>query len=189
MVPVLVTWREETTAKPCTHTVLHDLLLGGQKPHSYKPQTPQPMSRCLPPGMSSIRIIQNLSLPCRHPPQLFSARDTKTTPAERGTASSGRVICTPGQLAFAFFATPVTAPGLPDLPPSSPAHSTGPGIAPHASAELVLPALQTPEHPSWDLGNKVCHSSWRFSLLKRRLGGGSLRPLSKQNSFSLSDIS
>lgn len=83
MVPVLVTWREETTAKPCTHTVLHDLLLGGQKPHSYKPQTPQPMSRCLPPGMSSIRIIQNLSLPCRHPPS-SSRPETPKPPLQSG---------------------------------------------------------------------------------------------------------
>lgn len=41
-----------------------------------------------------------------------------------------------------------------------------------------LSALTSPVHPSWHLINKVCHGHWRFSLLKRRLGEGSL-PLSE----------
>lgn len=39
---------------------------------------------------------------------------------------------------------------------------------------MQLPALTTPGHPFWHLINKVCHGHWRFSLLKGRLGEGSL---------------
>ena len=149
------------------------------------------------PGAGSVRISQNLLLPSTHPSALLGWRQRcQDQPCKPGQHQLGRGDAHTPAAHFCYRASREAWPprvklsGWPSQGPRQGCQAAHP--APHRTALVLalllalvqswcfqLPALQTPGHVSWDLINKVCHSYWRFSLLKWRLGEGSLLPLSE----------